>query len=418
MDKGPKENLNLKNTDRAFDYQVALEEASKSMIRFKRPEHLIKRIVRMIDKEVGVTHTAVLLYKENKDSYVLIDSKGEEGKKIPVGYIRIPVNSPLISIFTERGSAQILDESGALVYDFINRMLNSEEFLNKNSHLTEVLNSIKGQMDLLQANICVPSFFKKRLLGILILGDKLSGEPFKRGEIGFFLTLANDAAMAISNAQLIESLQEKVKEIAMLYEKSHRLFIHTSIALATAIDARDPYTHGHTERVTGYSLIIADELQDSPEVKAFGNFKESLHVAALLHDIGKIGIPDSILKKKEKLTPQEFEKIKEHPAIGATILYPIRELGNILGGVRSHQEKFDGTGYPDRLKGKNIPLLGRIIAVADTFDAVTTVRPYRDKRSIEEAVMEIRRCSGTQFDPDIVNAFLRAYAKKNFIIFA
>lgn len=354
----------------------------------------------MIDKEVGVTHTAVLLYKEKKNSYVLIDSKGEEGKKIPVGYIRLPVDNALISVFTQKAKAPLLDESGALVYD-----------------AAKDIKDINAQMKLLQAHICIPSFFKKKLLGVLILGRKLSGKAFTREEIGFFSMLANDTAMAISNAQMIESLQEKIKEIEMLYEKSHRLFIHTSIALAAAIDARDPYTHGHTERVTAYCLSIAEEMEDSPEVVGFPNFRESLHISALLHDIGKIGIPDSILNKTGKLTPEEFEKIKEHPAIGATILYPIKELGAILGGVRSHQERFDGTGYPDRLKGKDIPLLARIIAVADAFDAITTSRPYRDKKSIEEAIAEVKRCSGTQFDPDVAKAFLNACEKKKFFNF-
>lgn len=405
-----------KNTQ-GLIYQAALEEASKSMIRFKKPEYLIKRIVGIIDKEVGVSHTAVLLHKEKKDSYVLIDSSGEEDKKIPVGYIRLLSDNALISVFTQRELAPLLDESGALVYAVVKRLADDKKFISENPNLAEKLENIKSQMELLQANICVPSYFKKKLLGILILGTRLSGKDFTRDEIGFFLTLANDAAMAISNAQLIESLQEKIKEIETLYEKSHRLFIHTSIALAAAIDARDPYTHGHTERVTAYSLAIAEEMEDSPEVKAFPNFRESLHISALLHDIGKIGIPDSILNKTGKLTDAEFEKIKEHPVIGATILYPIKELGAILSGVRSHQERFDGTGYPDRLKGEDIPLLARIIAVADAFDAITTSRPYRDKKSIEEAIAEIKRSSGTQFDPTITNAFLRAYEKKKFFNF-
>jgi HD-GYP domain-containing protein (c-di-GMP phosphodiesterase class II) len=399
-------------------YQAALEEASKSMIRFKKPEYLIKRIVGIIDKEVGVSHTAVLLHKEKKDSYVLIDSKGQEGKKIPVGYIRLLPGNPLISIFRQRELAPLLDESGALVYSAIKRLADDKKFISENAGLTDKLKNIKSHMELLQADVCVPSYFKKKLLGILILGSRLSGKDFTREEIGFFLTLANDAAMAISNAQLIESLQEKIKEIETLYEKSHRLFIHTSIALAAAIDARDPYTHGHTERVTAYCLAIAEEMGDSPEVKAFPNFRESLHISALLHDIGKIGIPDSILNKTGKLTDEEFEKIKEHPVIGVTILYPIKELGAILSGVRSHQERFDGTGYPDRLKGRDIPLLARIIAVADAFDAITTKRPYRDKKSIEEAVAEIKRSSDTQFDPEITNAFLRAYEKKRLFNFA
>jgi HD-GYP domain-containing protein (c-di-GMP phosphodiesterase class II) len=308
----------------------------------------------------------------------------------------------------------VLDPSGALVYRLVDKVLKDEKFHGEHSPFIEKMRKIRAQMDLLQADICVPSFFKKKLLGILVLGEKINGGEFSREELGFFLTLSNDTAMAISNAQLIESLQDKVDQIETLYEKSHRLFIHTSIALATAIDARDPYTHGHTQRVTAYCLIIAEEMQHSPEVQAFDNFRETLHISALLHDIGKIGIPDNILNKKDKLTPQEFAKIREHPAIGATILYPIRELGMVLGGVRSHQERFDGTGYPDRLKGKQIPLLARIIAVADTFDAITTIRPYKDKRSAEDAASEITRCSGNQFDPDVVEAFLKAYNKKKF----
>jgi len=439
VDTDPKENLDWENIEgkflekitnhqsarpdasdkarRGLDYQAALEEASQNMIRFKKPEHLIKRIVLMIDKEVGVTHTAALLYKEKKNSYVLIDSKGQEGKKIPVGYIRLPVDNSLINVFTDRALSPLLDESGALVCGVIKKLMADRKFLIENPNLVDKLSSIKAQMELLQADICVPSYFKKKLLGVLILGNKLSGKGFTRDEIGFFLTLANNAAMALSNAQLIENLQQKIKEIEMLYEKSHRLFIHTSIALAAAIDARDSYTHGHTERVTAYCLAIAEEMENSAEITNFPNFRESLHISALLHDIGKIGIPDSILNKKGKLTPEEFEKIKEHPVIGATILYPIRELGSILTGVRSHQEKYDGTGYPDGLKGKDIPLLGRIIAAADAFDAITTRRPYRDKRSIEEAVSEMKRCSGTQFDPEIIAAFLKAYDKRKFFNF-
>jgi len=436
VDKGPKAKLDWQNLEgrflekmtnkpapRAYSnnqnsgslaYQAALEEASKSMIRFKKPEHLIKRIVHMIDQEVGVTHTAVLLHKEKKDAYVLINSKGEEGKKIPVGYIRLTSDNALISVFMKRALTPILDESGALVYGTVNTLMKDEKFLSRNSGIIVSLRDIKAQMDLLQADICVPSYFKKKLLGILILGHKLSKKEFTREEQGFFLTLANNAAMVISNAQLIESLQEKVKEVEMLLDKSHRLFIHTSIALAAAIDARDPYTHGHTERVTAYCLAISEELEYMPEIKTYGNFKESLHIAALLHDIGKIGVPDSILNKKGELTPEELKKIREHPTVGATILYPIKELGSIVGGVRAHQERFDGTGYPDGLKGYSIPLLARIIAVADAFDAITTSRPYRDKKTIEAAILEIRRCSGTQFDPQITEAFFRAYEKKRF----
>jgi len=274
---------------------------------------------------------------------------------------------------------------------------------------------IKRQMDLIKASICVPCYFKRELLGILVLGEKVSGEPFNREEMGFFMTLANNAAMAIANAQLIENLHQKVEEIKGMYLREHRIFIHTAIALAAAIDARDPYTLGHTERVTNYSLAIAKELEGLPEMAAYSNFRETLQIAALLHDIGKIGIPDRVLNKHNKLTPEEYEEIKKHSVIGSTILNPIRELSDVSREVRAHQECYDGSGYPDGLKNNNIPLVARIIGVADAFDAITTNRSYRKGRSAEEAVQELKRCSGTQFDPVIVSAFLLAYEKGNIL---
>lgn len=395
-------------------YQTFLENASRTMIRFKKPEHLIKMIVRTIDEQLKVTHTAVLLYKEDRRSYILIDSKGSEGLKIPIGFVRMSVDNPLISVFSEKQS-YLISETGILRYEDLINSLRSRDILEKQSDLYDRILLIKRQMDLIKASICVPCYFKRELLGILVLGEKISGEPFNREEMGFFMTLANNAAMAIANAQLIENLQQKVEEIKELYIKEHRIFIHTAIALAAAIDARDPYTHGHTERVTNYSLAIAKELEGLPEISAYNNFRETLQISALLHDIGKIGIPDRVLNKHSRLTPEEYEEIKMHSVIGAIILNPIKELRDVSKEVRAHQECFDGSGYPDGLKGNNIPLVARIIGVADAFDAITTTRSYKKGRSAEDAVMELKRCSGTQFDPVIVGAFLLAYEKGNIL---
>ncbi len=395
-------------------YQTFLENASRTMIRFKKPEHLIKMIVRTIDEQLKVTHTAVLLYKEDKKSYILIDSKGSEGMKIPIGFVRMSAGNPLISVFSDKQS-YLISETGILRYEDLIASLRNREILEKQPDFYDKILLIKRQMDLIKASICVPCYFKRDLLGILVLGEKISGEPFNREEMGFFMTLANNAAMAIANAQLIENLQQKVEEIKDLYIKEHRIFIHTAIALAAAIDARDPYTHGHTERVTNYSLAIAKELEGLPEISAYGNFRETLQISALLHDIGKIGIPDRVLNKHSRLTPEEYEEIKMHSVIGSIILNPIKELRDVSREVRAHQECYDGSGYPDGLKGNSIPLVARIIGVADAFDAITTTRSYKKGRNAEDAVIELKRCSGTQFDPVIVGAFLLAYEKGNIL---
>ena len=414
-------NPNLFNTEmpkdgpaQKQDYQAFLEAASRTMIRFKKPEHLIKMIVKTIDEQLKIRHTAVLLYKEEKKSYILIDSKGTTGLKIPVGFVRLNADNPLIRIFSEKNSF-FISETGILNYDDIIVGLRNRDILELQPDLYDNLLAIKKQMDLLKAVLCVPCYFKRELLGILILGEKINGEGFSREEMGFFVTLANDAAMAIANAQLIENLQGRVEEIKELYLREHRIFIHTAIALAAAIDARDPYTHGHTERVTNYCLAIAKELDGVPEVAQYKNFRETLQISALLHDVGKIGIPDYILSKNGRLSPEEFEEIKKHSIIGATILHPIKELSDVAREIRHHQECFDGSGYPDGLAGNDIPLIARIIAVADAFDAMTTTRPYRKKKTVEEALQELKAKSGTQFDPLIVSAFLLAYKKGNIL---
>jgi len=393
-----------------IDYQEALATAARSMIRFKKPEHLIKMIVKMIRDEVRITHAGVLLYKGDKDYYVLIESSGEKGLKMPVGYIRLNKDSGLIRMFLE-DKVKLINKQGVLVKNNLKYILHLDNLLSngkfsKFKNFDVLLCKADEQMELLKAAVCIPSFFKNDLLGILILGDKLSGEHYSERELGLFVTLANDAAMAIKNAELIESLHQKLDEIEGLYEKEHRLFIHTSIALAAAIDAKDPYTHGHTERVTRYSLAIYNELPTSDRKCS----EEVLHIAALLHDIGKIGIPDSVLNKKGTLDKEEFKKIQQHPIIGAGILQPIREYKDIIDGVHYHHERVDGTGYPYGLKGEQIPFTARIIALADAYDAMATDRPYRKQVTDEKILDEVEKNSNIQFDAEIVKAFMRAYS--------
>ncbi|MDR7317487.1 HD domain-containing phosphohydrolase [Brevibacillus nitrificans] len=177
-----------------------------------------------------------------------------------------------------------------------------------------------------------------------------------------------------------------------------------------AVEMKDPYTAGHTERVTAYALILYDYLDE----KTRDQFsRDDLRYASLMHDIGKVAIPDQVLLKAGKLTNEEYKKMKQHSTIGANIVEQIASLAHVSPGVRHHHERWDGKGYPDQLKGEEISLFGRIIAVADTFDAMTTTRSYRKAMTFDQAYEEIVKCSGTQFDPKIVTVFQKAYQERH-----
>ena len=387
------------------DYQEALLNASKGMIRVKDPVTLLKIITRFIDRQIGVTHVAVLLFDKKRSAFVLIDSKGEGGTKIPVGYVRMTSDSPLVSFFMTANNGSFARKE-ALVFSEIDHLRNFEILVNKKEKRVIHYEDIKKHMTYLRASICVPSFYKRELVGILILGDKLSGEPYFEPEINLFVTLANDVAMAVKNAELIKDLKTS-------YEKEHELFIRTSVALATAIDARDRYTHGHSERVSHYSMVIAKELIDSGKMEYDRKFMDTLQLSALLHDVGKIGIKDQILNKPEKLNDDEFEVMKTHVEIGANIVSPVSGLTRLSDGILCHHERWDGRGYPRGLKGNEIPLIGRIVNVADSYDTMVTARSYKPAIPAERAMEELLKCSGAQFDPEMVEAFQRAHQKGN-----
>jgi len=172
-------------------------------------------------------------------------------------------------------------------------------------------------------------------------------------------------------------------------------------ALTAALDAKHNYTRGHSDRVADLSFVIAREM-GLPRIELY-----QVHVAGHLHDVGKIGIPDELLTKTGIMTVEEFEIIKEHPVIGDEILKKIRVLKDLSPIVRHHHERYLGGGYPDGLQGNDIPLASRIICLADAYDAMTSFRSYRSSLTHEAAIIEIIRCSGTQFDPDVAKAFLR-----------
>jgi putative nucleotidyltransferase with HDIG domain len=185
-----------------------------------------------------------------------------------------------------------------------------------------------------------------------------------------------------------------------LYTRMRKVYLDTIRALAAAIDAKDPYTKGHSERVAETSVGLAQELDLSDKEI------ENIEYTALLHDIGKIGISDNILGKNSSLTDKEFDKIKEHPVMGAKIVEPVDFLKNSYEAIYHHHEKYNGKGYPDGLKEEDIPLSARIIAVADAYDAMGSDRPYRKKLSKDKILRELKDQAGKQFDPGIVKALI------------
>ena len=234
--------------------------------------------------------------------------------------------------------------------------------------------------------ICVPLMTKNRIVGVLEAINKREGMFDEEDKEGL-KALANQVAVAIENANLYNDMREG--------------FYGTAEALAELIEQRDPYTGGHTRRVMNYSLAIGRAMGLSEEDM------ENLRLAAILHDIGKIGVRDSILLKTTALDKDEAIKMSRHSEYASKSLGHIKKLKEVIPGVRGHHEKYNGSGYPDKLKGTEIPRIARIIAVADTFDAMTTDRPYRKALSMNTAIGEIKKNIGVQFDSEVVESFIK-----------
>lgn len=239
-----------------------------------------------------------------------------------------------------------------------------------------------GQLQCLAA---APLQRQDRMLGCLIAFDKQAGE-FDSVDAKLLNSIANECAVYTENA--------------MLFDDAHGLMMGLLHSLTSAVDAKDAYTCGHSERVALLSRELAKRINLSDEQV------ERVYMAGLLHDVGKIGVPEYVLQKTGKLTNEEFLLMKKHPEIGGKILKNIKQLQDLLPGVLHHHERYDGKGYPAGLAGQNIPLFGRLLCLGDSFDAMTSNRTYRKAMPIEVALAEIRRAAGTQFDPELAEVFI------------
>jgi HD-GYP domain-containing protein (c-di-GMP phosphodiesterase class II) len=379
----------------AIDYKKELESAARNMIFVHDPDLLIKMTVRMMVSKAKIGHASFFLHNKEKQGYSLTVSRGSLHSKIPLDLICIDKDDVLIRFFREHRSNFIFGREALLLSEARLALKGNKLKAAAKQQLAQVL----YQMELLDAVVCVPSYFRDELLGLLLLGRKENGRKFIDEELDFFAALNSNVAMAIRNAQLFKELEYEL-------DRKHQLFIRTTIALAAAIEAKDHYTHGHTSRVTNLSMEIAQRMGVKGKKNFDIKFLENLHISSLLHDIGKIGVPEHILNKRGSLTVGEHNRIKEHPMIGVNILKSIKELEGAVAGVMYHHERFDGRGYPKGLKGDQIPLIASIITVADSFDAMSTDRPYRRALNKVDVVNEIRQLGGRQFSPVVTDVFL------------
>ncbi|MCX7917024.1 MAG: response regulator [bacterium] len=324
-------------------------ELNKSIITLSEPETLFDRIVSILENLYSPEKIGIYLYEQESKRFLLKKSKIKKLQKLTLFY-------PEKEIFPyfEKGNIVFLDET---------------------SGLNEIMIFLKG---------------KEKSLGLISLSFK-QDRKIKEEEIKFFTSLAIQISIGLENALLLDKIQES--------------YINTIASLVKSLEAKDKYTKGHSEEVAKYSVLIGNNLGLTTEEI------EILRDSSFLHDLGKLGIKDDILLKPTKLNKNEFDIIKQHPIITVEILSPLNLPKEIKEACLYHHEKIDGSGYPFGLKGKDIPLYAKIIAVADAFSAMTSDRPYRKRLILNEAFEELKKNAGLQFDEQIVEVFLNSINK-------
>ncbi len=333
-------------------------------------QEIAEVLVEETAKTLNCKRVSIMILDEKKKCYRVLASRG-----LPDGFQNIDI--PIANSMAERAMSQ----DSVMVVN------------NVNEH-PELAGKSQGQYDTdAFALVRVPLKAQGQALGLLSVTEKIGNPEFTARDRKLLEGLSAMGASALLNCHLHKSVNMQM--------------MSTIHALASAVDAKDKYTHDHAGRVASLCVATARELgiKEQPKLR-------EIELSGLLHDIGKIGIPDAILSKPKQLTADEYKTIQTHTVIGAKIVQHVPGLENVAKAIRHHHERFDGLGYPDNLVGDVIPLASAIISVADTYDALTSDRPYRKAGNIDDAVAELNSCRGTQFDPKVVDAFIAAIYKE------
>jgi response regulator RpfG family c-di-GMP phosphodiesterase len=273
--------------------------------------------------------------------------------------------------------------------------------------LCQLLEQCKYAAEVFPIQLFVPMAVREELVGVVLLGKKATEEPFSDEECEFIQSMVRHVGVGIHNHRLVEQIEQRAEENRRLYDELRTIYRDTVRAFAAAIDIKDKYTQGHSERVGKYSEVIARELGWGEEEV------EGISIAGYLHDIGKLVVERDIINAPYKIDAKASSELNRHPAAGFEILSPIHHpYTDIPLMAKYHHERLDGRGYPDGLTGDQIPLGAKIVSLADSFDAMTTDRPYKRRRSIEDVIEDFRANTGKQFAAEVVVAFCRALLKE------
>ncbi|MEW6515944.1 MAG: HD domain-containing phosphohydrolase [candidate division FCPU426 bacterium] len=351
---------------RKADHLSLLFEVGKNIGSIKRLGELFETILKRTMQVMKARRGFLLIYDQDRDELVVRASFGLESQ----GHLApLPVNRGITGHIYQKDQAVLI------------------------SNVTQSPMYDPGTDEIYTGHILLaaPMCLSNKKFGIICLTDPARGHQFSNDNLNTLSSLASQAAIAIENVHLVSALR--------------RDYLNSIKALAAAVDAKDHYTHGHSHKVMVYATAIAREMGlKEKEI-------EKIRYGALLHDIGKIGISEAVLNKPSKLTPREFDTIAMHPILGVSIVQNIESLKDLIPTILYHHERYAGGGYPEGKAGNSIPLGARIVAVADAWDVMTSDRAYRKALPISVAVAELKKFSGTQFDPELVEAFLRHLEK-------